>query len=70
MNALSQIKLRNELLRSGHYAAIDTEYRQTNNKSKQYELFAAAIVDSNCNMKAAHRLDFTTSKNPEKELVI
>ena len=70
MNTLLQTKLRNELLRSGPYAAIDTEYRQTNNKSKQYELFAAAIVDSNGNVKAAHELDFTTSKNPEKELVI
>jgi DNA polymerase elongation subunit (family B) len=65
-----QTKLRNELLRFGSYAAIDTEYRQTNNKSKQYELFAAAIVESNGNIKAAHELDFATSKNPEKELVI
>lgn len=70
MNTLLQTKLRNELLRSGPYAAIDTEYRQTDNRSKRYELFAAAIVDSNGNVKAAHELDFTTSKNPEKELVI
>ena len=70
MNTLLQTKLRNELLRSGPYAAIDTEYRQINNQSKQYELFAAAIVDSNGIVKAAHKLDFTTSKNPEKELVI
>ena len=70
MNTILQTQLRNELLRSGSYAAIDTEYRQTDNRSKQYELFAAAIVDSNSNVKAAHKLDFANSKNPEKELVI
>ena len=70
MNTLLQTKLRNELLRSGLYGAIDTEYRQTDNRSKQYELLAAAIVDSNSNVKAAHKLDFANSKNPEKELVI
>jgi hypothetical protein len=70
LNTILQTQLRNELLRSGPYAAIDTEYRQTNDKSKRYELFAAAIVDSDGNVKAAHELDFVTSKNPEKELVI
>jgi hypothetical protein len=68
LNTILQTQLRNELLRSGSYAAIDTEYRQTNNKSKRYELFAAAIVDSDGNVKAVHELDFVTSKNPEKEL--
>jgi DNA polymerase, archaea type len=70
LNTILQTQLRNELLRSGPYAAIDTEYRQTDNKSKRYELFAAAIVDSDGNIKAVHELDFVTSKNPEKELVI
>jgi DNA polymerase, archaea type len=70
LNTLLQTKLRNELLRSGPYAAIDTEYRQIDNRSKRYELFAAAIVDSDGNVKAAHELDFANSKNPEKELVI
>ncbi len=70
MNTILQTQLRNELLRSGPYAAIDTEYRQTDNKSKPYEVFAAAIVDSDGNVKAAHELDFATSENPEKELVI
>jgi DNA polymerase I len=70
LNTILQTQLRNELLRSGPYAAIDTEYRQTNNKNKQYELFAAAIVDSDGNVKAAHELDFATFKNPEKELTI
>lgn len=70
MNTILHTQSRNELLRSGLYAAIDTEYRQTNNKSKQYELFAAAIFDNNGNVKAAHELDFITSRNPEKSLVI
>lgn len=54
----------------GAYAAIDTEYRQMDNKNKQYALFAAAIVDSDGNVKAWHELDFAASKNAEKELVI
>jgi hypothetical protein len=69
LNTILQIQSRNELLRSGSYAAIDIEYRQTNNKTRQYELFAAALVDSNGNVKAAHEIDFATSRNPEKELV-
>ncbi|HZD35663.1 MAG TPA: hypothetical protein VE130_10695, partial [Nitrososphaeraceae archaeon] len=70
MNTILKIQSRNELLRSGPYAAIDTEYRQTNNKGRPYELFAAALVDSNGNVKAAHEIDFSTFRNPEKELVI
>jgi DNA polymerase elongation subunit (family B) len=70
LNTILQIQSRNELLRSGSYAAIDTEYRQTNNKTRQYELFAAALVDSKGNVKAANEIDFATSRNPEKDLVI
>ena len=70
MNTILLIRSRNELLRSGAFAAIDTEYIHTNNKDKRYELFATAIVDSDGSVKAAHKLDFANSKNPEKELVI
>ena len=69
MNHILELQQRNSLLLRT-YAAIDTEYRSTNNKGKSYELFAAAIVDSQGNVMAKHELDFVNSESPEKDLVL
>ena len=65
---------RNELLYQP-YAAIDTEYRKTNDKKnnsqKSYTIFAVSIVDSLGNIKVKHESDFSGNNysQPEKELV-
>ena len=59
---------RNELLRH-NYAAIDTEYVQTNNPNKPFELIAVAIVNSQGIIKAKHVSDFNRYPKPELALV-
>ena len=48
---------RNELL-DDNYAAIDTEYMQTNNPKKPFDLIAVAFVNSQGIIKAKHVSDF------------
>ena len=59
---------RNELL-SRTYAVIDTEYIQTNNPKKPFDLVAVAFVDSKGIIKAKHFSDFNVNPKPEKALV-
>ena len=59
---------RNELL-NYNYAAIDTEYVQTNNSKKPFELLAVAFVNSQGIIKAKHVADFSKYPKPEQALV-
>jgi DNA polymerase elongation subunit (family B) len=59
---------RNELLIQ-NYAAIDTEYIQTNNPKKPFDLIAVAFVNSKGIIKAKHVSDFNIYPKPEKALV-
>ena len=59
---------RNELL-DNSYAAIDTEYIQTNNPNKPFDLIAVAIVNSQGIIKAKHVSDFNRYPKPEQALV-
>ena len=62
------IKTINELL-AHSYAAIDTEYVQTNSSKKPFCLIAAAFVNSQGDIKAKHISDFFNFQKPEKALV-
>ena len=59
---------RNELL-DDNYAAIDTEYIQTNNPKKPFDLIAVAFVNSQGIIKAKHVSDFNRYPKPEQALV-
>ena len=59
---------RNELL-VHNYAAIDTEYIQTNNPEKPFDLVAVAFVNSQGVIKAKHVSDFNNYPKPEQALV-
>jgi DNA polymerase elongation subunit (family B) len=59
---------RNELL-NHNYATIDTEYFQTNNPKKPFELIAVAVVNSQGIIKAKHISDFNLYPKPEQALV-
>ncbi len=63
-----QQRTRNELL-NGRYAAIDTEYIQTSNIKKPFDLIAVAFVDSQGIKKAKHVSDFNNYQKPEQALV-
>ncbi|HSF49718.1 MAG TPA: hypothetical protein VLA74_03075, partial [Nitrososphaeraceae archaeon] len=60
--------IRNELL-SNYYAAIDTEYFQTNNSKKPFELVAVAFVNSQGIIKTKHVSDFNRYPKPERALL-
>ena len=70
VNSLQQPQgnTRNELL-SHNYAAIDTEYIQTNNPNKPFYLIAVAFVNSQGISKAKHVSDFDKYPKPEQALV-
>ena len=68
IGSLQQQNTRSELF-TGDYAAIDTEYIQTKNPRKAFDLIAIAIVDSKGNIKSRHISDFEEYPNPEKVLV-
>ena len=68
INSISSIRTRNELL-NDDYASIDTEYIQTDNKNKPYDLIAVTIVDNDGNVKAKHVSDFNNYQKPEQVLV-
>ena len=70
VNSLQQPQgnTRNELL-SHNYAAIDTEYVQTNNPNKPFYLIAVAFVNSQGISKAKHVSDFGRYPKPEQALV-
>ena len=59
---------RNELL-NDNYAAIDTEYIQTNNPKKPFDLIAVSFVNSQGIIKAKHVSDFNKYPKPEQALV-
>ena len=59
---------RNELL-THDYAAIDTEYIQTNNPEKPFDLVAVAFVNSQGVIKAKRISDFNNFPKPEQALV-
>ena len=59
---------RNELL-VDNYAAIDTEYIQTNNPKKPFDLVAVAFVNNQGGIKAKHVSDFDRYPEPEQALV-
>ena len=59
---------RNQLL-TYNYAAIDTEYIQTSNPKKPFDLIAVAFVNSQGIIKAKHVSDFFNYQKPEKDLV-
>ena len=63
-----QCNTRNELF-SHNYAAIDTEYIQTNNPKKPFDLVAVAFVNSQGIGKAKHVSDFHKYPKPEQALV-
>jgi hypothetical protein len=65
---LSHNTRRNELL-NYNYAAIDTEYVQTSNLKKPFELIAVAFVNSQGIIKAKHVSDFNNYPKPEQALV-
>jgi hypothetical protein len=64
----NQLATRNELL-NGCYAATDTEYIQTSNQEKPFDLIAVALADSKGNIKAKHVSDFDNYPKPEQTLV-
>jgi DNA polymerase elongation subunit (family B) len=59
---------RNELLVE-NYVAIDTEYIQTNNPKKPFDLVAVGFVNSQGISKAIHISDFNKYPKPEQALV-
>ena len=59
---------RNELL-THNYASIDTEYIQTYNSEKPFDLVAVAFVNSQGIIKSKHVSDFNGFSKPEKALV-
>ena len=59
---------RNELL-DNSYAAIDTEYIQTDNPNKPFNLIAVAFVNNQGIIKAKHVSDFGRYPKPEQALV-
>jgi DNA polymerase elongation subunit (family B) len=59
---------RNELL-ANDYAAIDTEYIQTNNPKKPFDLVAVAFVNSQGVIKGKRVSDFDNYPKPEQALV-
>ena len=59
---------RNQLL-VDNYAAIDTEYIQTNNPEKLFDLIAVAFVNSQGVIKAKRVSDFNNYPKPEQALV-
>ena len=59
---------RNELV-SHNYAAIDTEYIQTNNSEKPFDLRAVAFVNSQGIIKSKHVSDFNNYPKSEQALV-
>ena len=64
---LQQLNTKNELL-DDKYAAIDTEYLQTSNLEKPFDLIAVSFVNSQGIIKSKHVSDFEFPK-PEKALV-
>ena len=68
VNRLQHHNTRNELL-VDNYAAIDTEYIQTNNPKKPFDLVAVAFVNSQGRIKAKHVSDFDRYPEPEQALV-
>ena len=65
---LQQDKRKNELL-DDIYAAIDTEYIQSSNPVKLFDLIAVAFVNSQKIIKAKHISDFNKYPKPELALV-
>ena len=63
-----QCNTRNELF-SHNYAAIDTEYIQTDNPNKPFYLITVAFVNSQGISKAKHVSDFNKYPKPEQALV-
>jgi DNA polymerase elongation subunit (family B) len=66
--SIGNLTIRNELL-NDDYAAIDTEYIQTNKKEKPFDLIAVAFVNSQGISKVTHVSDFTKYPKPEQALV-
>ena len=59
---------KNQLL-GDNYAAIDTEYTQTNNPKKPFDLVGVAFVNSEGIVKGKHVSDFDRYPKPEQALV-
>ena len=68
VNSIQKYHTRNNLL-TDNYAAIDTEYVQTDNPKKQFYLIAVAFVNSQGDIKAKHISDFFNYQKPEKVFV-
>ena len=66
---LQQLNTKNELL-DDKYAAIDTEYLQTSNLEKPFDLIAVSFVNSQGIIKSKHVSDFNEFPKPEKALVV